>query len=191
MKINLLIISIAAFLVIGCTGTEIKIRPENALIAQNIIEPYASVGIKDVSLSPTLPAAGNMTEAFSNEVKKSKFAKEVYYPARPDDKAEIVLESQFNVAADLHSGSQFTKAFFTGFTFFILEPLFWYDYDYKLSGTVDVVKNGKVIKQLSAVTDATLSFKFFSIGNVPSLELETLAQAKKSLFQQLINDVGK
>ena len=191
MKLNLLIISIAAFLIIGCAGTEIKIRPENTLIAQNVIEPYASVGIKDVSSNPTLPAAGNMTEAFSNEVKKSKFAKEVYYPARPDDKAEIVLESQFNVAADLHSGSQFTKAFFTGFTFFILEPLFWYDYDYKLSGTVDVVKNGKVIKQLSAVTDATLSFKLFSNGKVPSLELETLAQAKKSLFQQLISDIGK
>ena len=138
-----------------------------------------------------LRAYGNMTEAFSSEIRKAKVAKEVYYPVRPDDKAEIVLESQFNVALDPHSGSQFAKAFFTGFTFFILEPLFWYDFDYTLSGTVDVVKNGKVIKQLSAVTDATLSFKMLSSGIVPSLEAETLAKAKKSLFQQLINDVGR
>ena len=191
MKINLLIISITSFLIIGCTGTEIKIRPENALIAQNVIEPYKSIGVKDVSVNTTLAQAGNMTEAFSSEIRKAKVAKEVYYPVRPDDKAEIVLESQFNVALDPHSGSQFAKAFFTGFTFFILEPLFWYDYDYTLSGTVDVVKNGKVIKQLSAVTDATLSFKMLSSGIVPSLEAETLAKAKKSLFQQLINDVGR
>jgi hypothetical protein len=190
MKLNLLIISIATLLIVGCTGTEIKIRPENSLLAQNLSEPYTSVGVKDISPSPTVPQAGNMTEAFSAQIRQSNFAKDVYYPSRPDDKAEIILESQFNVALDPHSGSAFAKAFFTGFTFFILEPLFWYDYDYKLSGTVDVFKEDKVIKQVSAVTDATLSVKWLSLGNVASLEAETLEKAKKSLFQQLLNDIG-
>lgn len=191
MKLNLLIIAVAAFFIIGCTGTEIKIRPENALIAQNVMGPYTTIGVKDVSSGTSLPQAGNMTEAFSNELRKSGITKEVYYPFRPDDKADIVLESQFNVALDPHSGSAFAKAFFTGFTFFILEPLFWYDYDYTFSGTVDVVKNGKIIKQLSAVTDATMSVKWLSLGKVTSLEVETVDKAKKSLFQQLISDIGK
>jgi hypothetical protein len=191
MKLNLLIIAVAAFFIIGCTGTEIKIRPENALIAQNNIGPYTTIGVKNVSSGTSLPQAGNMTEAFSNELRKSGITKEVYYPFRPDDKADIVLESQFNVALDPHSGSAFAKAFFTGFTFFILEPLFWYDYDYTFSGTVDVVKNGKIIKQLSAVTDATMSVKWLSLGKVTSLEVETVDKAKKSLFQQLISDIGK
>ncbi len=191
MKLNLLIIAVAAFFIIGCTGTEIKIRPENALIAQNVMGPYTTIGVKDVSSGTSLPQAGNMTEAFSNELRKSGVTKEVYYPFRPDDKADIVLESQFNVALDPHSGSAFAKAFFTGFTFFILEPLFWYDYDYTFSGTVDVVKNGKIIKQLSAVTDATMSVKWLSLGKVTSLEVETVDKAKKALFQQLINDVGQ
>jgi hypothetical protein len=47
-----------------------------------------------------------------------------------------------------------------------------------------------VIKQVSAVTDATLSVKWLSLGNVASLEGETLEKAKKSLFQQLLNDIG-
>ena len=191
MKLNLLIIAVAAFFIIGCTGTEIKIRPENALIAQNNIGPYTTIGVKDVSSGTSLPQAGNMTEAFSNELRKSGITKEVYYPFRPDDKADILLESQFNVALDPHSGSAFAKAFFTGFTFFILVPLFWYDYDYTFSGTVDVVKNGKIIKQLSAVTDATMSVKWLSLGKVTSLEVETVDKAKKSLFQQLISDIGK
>ena len=191
MKLNLLIIAVAAFFIIGCTGTEIKIRPENALIAQNNIGPYTTIGVKDVSSGTSLPQAGNMTEAFSNELRKSGVTKEVYYPFRPDDKADILLESQFNVALDPHSGSAFAKAFFTGFTFFILEPLFWYNYDYTFSGTVDVVKNGKIIKQLSAVTDATMSVKWLSLGKVTSLEVETVDKAKKSLFQQIISDIGK
>lgn len=191
MKLNLLIIAVAAFFIIGCTGTEIKIRPENALIAQNVMGPYTTIGVKDVSSGTSLPQAGNMTEAFSNELRKSGVTKEVYYPFRPDDKADIVLESQFNVALDPHSGSAFAKAFFTGFTFFILEPLFWYNYDYTFSGTVDVVKNGKIIKQLSAVTDATMSVKWLSLGKVTSLEVETVDKAKKSLFQQIISDIGK
>jgi hypothetical protein len=190
MKLNLLVISITSLLIIGCTGTEIKIRPEYSLLPQSVAEPYASIGVKDVSSNSTLAQAGNMTEAFSNEIRKSRIAKEVYYPARADDKAEVVLESQFNVALDHHSGPAFAKAFLTGFTFFILEPLFWYDYDYTFSGTVDVVKNGKVIKQLSAVTDATMSMKWLSLGKVASLESETLDKAKKSLFHQLMNDLG-
>jgi len=87
------------------------------------------------------------------------------------------------VTLDPHSGSQFAKSF--------LEPLFWYDFDYTFSGTVDVVKNGKIIKQLSAVTDATMSVKWLSLGKVTSLEVETVDKAKKSLFQQLISDIGK
>ena len=112
MKLNLLIIAVAAFFIIGCTGTEIKIRPENALIAQNNIGPYTTIGVKDVSSGTSLPQAGNMTEAFSNELRKAGITKDVYYPLRPDDKADVVLESQFNVTLDPHSGSQFAKSFF-------------------------------------------------------------------------------
>ena len=72
---------------------------------------------------------------------------------------------------DPHSGSAFAKSFFTGLTLFIIDPLFF--------------------KQLSAVTDATMSVKWLSLGKVTSLEVETVDKAKKSLFQQLISDIGK
>jgi len=180
-----------SFLVIGCTGTEIKIKPENTLLDQRVANPYSSVGVRDASTGKILPAAGNMTEAFSTQIRTSGFSKDVYYPFKPDDKTNILLESNFNVEFDAHSGSAFAKSFFTGFTFFILEPFFWYDFDYKFAGTVDVLKDGKVIKQVSAATDATVSVKWLSLSDVATLEGEAIAKAKKSLFNQLLNDIRK
>jgi hypothetical protein len=187
-----ILISIATSIFLaGCTGKEIKIRPENTLFNPSVGNSYSTVGLRDVSTGKTFPVVGNVTEAFGNEMRSSGFAKEVYYPLRPDDNTEITLESQFNVDVDTHSGSAFAKSFITGFTMFILEPLFWYDFDYKFAGAVGLFKDGILIKQVSAVTDATMSVKWLSLGDVASLEAETITKAKKSLFNQLLNDMKK
>ena len=191
MKLKLMSIACFTLLLVGCTGSEIKIKPENFLLDQRFNESYSSIGLLDASTGKNLPSVGNLTEAFSHEIRASRVAKDVYYPARPDDKTDVTFESNFNSELDTHSGSAFAKSFLTGFTFFILEPIFWYDFDYKFSGTVDVLKDGKVIKQSSAVTDVTLSVKWLSLGDVSKLESEAISQGKKSLFNQLLRDVHK
>ncbi len=189
MRIKFLIAVIVMLMVTGCTGTQVKLSPEP--VTQTFNQPYTSVGVRDVPAVKTLPIMGNLTEAFSNEIRTSGFSKEVYYPFRPDDKVDMVLDSQFNVEQDIHSGSMFAKAFFTGFTLFLLEPVFWYDIDYKLAGNINVLKDGKLVKQATATTDATISVKWLSLGELPALEAEALVKAKKSLFQQLMNAIGK
>ena len=190
MKLCISIISLTSLLILGCTATEIKIKPENALISKNV-EPYAAVGLKDVSSSPALPEVGNMTEAFIAEIKKSKFAKEVYYPSSPDDKAEIVLEANFDVVFNPHFGvAPYAKTFSYWTHSFYDRTLVPYNFEYKFSGTVDVLKNGKMIKQVSAVTEAILSMQWLSLGSIATLETETLNKAKKSLFQQLLYDLS-
>ena len=191
MKIKLIFIALITFILVGCTGAEIKIKPENSLLDQRIIDSYSAVGLLDTTTGKNLPSVGNLTEAFSHEIRSSRIAKDVYYPARPDDKTEVTFESNFNSELDTHSGSAFAKSFLTGFTFFIVEPFFWYDFDYRLSGTVDVLKDGKVIKQSTALTDATVSVKWLSLGDVSKLESEAISKAKKSLFYQLLNDIKK
>jgi hypothetical protein len=47
-----------------------------------------------------------------------------------------------------------------------------------------------VIKQVSAVTEAILSMQWLSLGNIATLETETIDKAKKSLFQQLLYDLS-
>jgi hypothetical protein len=186
-KLSLPIILILT--VTGCTGTQVKLSHEP--ITQSSNQAYNSVGVRDVPAIKSLPLAGNLTEAFSNEIRTSGFAKDVYYPVRPDDKVDIVLDSQFSAEVDTHSGSMFAKAFFTGFTLFLLEPVFWYDIDYKLAGNVNVLKDGKLVKQATAATDATISAKWLSLSKLPALEAEALYKAKKSLFQQLMQAIGK
>lgn len=189
MKTNTLFFTIVVFAITGCTGTQIKVSPEPILYHPDQL--YTSIGVRDVPATKTLPVAGNLTEAFSNEMRTSGFAKDVYYPLRPDDKVDIALDSQFNVEQDTHSGSLFAKSFFTGLTFFLLEPALWYDFDYKLSGNVNVLKDGKLVRQATAATDATISAKWLSLSKLPALEAEALVKAKKSLFQQLMQVIGK
>jgi len=47
-----------------------------------------------------------------------------------------------------------------------------------------------MVLQLSAVKDATLSVKLLSLARLGGETLDK-AKAKKSLFQQLISDIGK
>lgn len=189
MRTNLGLSVIVILMITGCTGTQVKLSHEP--ITQTFNQSYTSVGVRDVPAVKTLPLAGNLTEAFSNEIRTSGFSKEVYYPFRPDDKVDIVLDSQFSVEADTHSGSMFAKAFFTGFTLFLLEPVFWYDIDYKLAGNINVLKDGKLLKQATATTDATISAKWLSLSKLGALEAEALVKAKKSLFQQLMHAIEK
>jgi hypothetical protein len=188
---GLIALTIAAIWVTGCTGTQIKISPESSAVDQSFNSPYALVGVKEVPAEKKLAVTGNLTEAFSNEIRSTGFAKEVYYPLRPNDKTDVTLDSQFNAEVDRHSGATFAKGFFTGFTLFIFEPLIWYDFDYTLAGNVDVIKDGKIIKRVNAKTDATVSVKWLSLSDLAKLQDEALIKAKKSLFQQLIHDMGK
>ena len=190
-KNRLSALTIVAILVAGCTGTQIKISPESSALEQSFNSSYGLVGVRDVPAEKTLAVTGNLTEAFSNEIRSSGLAKEVYYPLRPNDKTDITLNSQFNADVDRHSGSHFATAFFTGFTFFIFEPFIWYDFDYTLAGNVDVIKDGQVIKRVNAKTDATVSVKWLSLSDLAKLQDEVLIKAKKSLFQQLIQDIGR
>ncbi len=175
----------------GCTGTQVKINPEPLVLSQSLNSAYNTVGVRDVPSEKQLPVAGNLTEAFSTEIRTSGFSKEVYYPFRPNDKTDILLDSQFSVEADTHSGSMFAKSFFTGLTLFILEPFFWYDIDYKMIGNVSVIQDGKEVKKVSSKADATISAKWLSLSKLQELEGEALAKAKKSLFSQLMRDIGK
>lgn len=127
-----------------------------------------------------------MAQGFANQLTESGLIGNVYYPARPDDKADLTLNSKFDVVFESNGGSNMVKAFLTGFTFFILEPVFWYDFDYKLQAKVDVVQDNVKVDTLHAHTDARMSAKFLSLSDAQVLEGQTLKEAKQSLFRQIM-----
>jgi hypothetical protein len=187
MRTNLLLSVIVILMITGCTETQVKITPES--ITQTFNQPYNSVGVRDVPAEKTLPFIfGNLTEAFSNEIRTSGFSKDVYYPFRPDDKVDMILDSQFNVEMDTDNVAFLAKVFLTVFTLFLLEPVFQYDFDYKLAGNINVLKDGKIVKKISATTNVTIST---TINDMSAVQAEVLVIARKSLFQQLMQSIGK
>lgn len=191
MKMKLLTAILAVVMITGCTGTKVAVSPEPGMLKSSFNTPYDTVGLRDTPADKIYPPAGNLTEAFGAEMRSSGFSKEVYYPFRPDDKVDLTLDTQFNVEMDPNMGSAFAKSFITGFTLFVLEPFFWYDYDYKMTGNINVIQDGKMTKTISAETNATMSMKWLSLSKGQTLEGETLGKAKKSLFRQLMQDLEK
>ena len=175
---------------IGCTGTQVMIKPDPLTLPANSAQKYSAAGLRvKTSEFPPYAAAGNLTDGFGSMLEDSGFAKKLYYPLRSEDKPDITLESQFSARADLHSGANFAKAFFTGFTLFLLEPVIWFDYDYIVEGNLTVTKNGERMQSINARSDATISAKWLSLSEVQRLEAEALSKAKRSLYLQLIRDI--
>lgn len=175
---------------IGCTGTESLVRPDPNTQSTSVTKKYQSVGVKPrPSDFPTYAGAGNISDGFANAIEESGFAKQVFYPLRGDDKPDIVLDSQFSARADTHNGANFTKAFFTGFTLFLLEPVIWFNYDYILEANVGVIRNGERIQTINARSDVSLSAKWLSLSDIQRLEPEALTKAKRALYYQILRDV--
>jgi hypothetical protein len=188
-KQSLLLILVPLFLV-GCTGTQIKVKPEPMAVSTTNMPKYDIVGLQALSSeTPSYGPSGNLTEGFASAMKEHGFAKQVAYPMRPDEKVDIAVDTQFNIKPDLHSGANAAKGFFTGLTLFLIEPVVWFDQDYVLEGKAVVTKNGQRLKDVTARTDANISTKWLSLGDIPSLEAEALSKAKKSLYLQLMKDI--
>lgn len=185
------LIIVLFFISTGCTGTIVKVNPESELFKSNYSNEYHSIGLRELPPDKIYPLTGNMTEAFGSEIRYSGFTKNVFYPMRPDDKVDIILDSKFDVAMDPNMGSGMIKAILTGATFFILEPFFWYDYDYTFSGHVDVIQNGQIIRRIDAKTDASMSMKWLSLFEGNTLQNEVIKKSKKSLFRQLMKDLER
>ncbi len=144
----------------------------------------------DLGTDCLYPPAGWIAQDFAREIEASGFSKAVYFPSRPDDKVDAVLEAKFDVVMDPHLGTGMIKAFFTRFTFFILEPLFWYNYDYAFVGMIDVVQGDHRLP-VAAKTNSSISIKWLSLWQAQKTEAETMKNSKQSLFRQLIEKMSK
>lgn len=190
MNLKLLGVFLFSLSLIGCTGTEMVVKPDPNTQSTTVSKRFQSVGVKPKQSDfPSYPGAGNIADGFANIIDESGFSKQVYYPLRPDDKPEIILDSQFSARADTHGGANFAKAFFTGFTLFLLEPVIWFNYDYILEANVGVLKNGERIQTVNARSDVTLSAKWLSLSDLQRMEPEALTKAKRALYFQILRDI--
>jgi len=187
---SLLMLSILLF-ISGCTGTKVNVYPSTSDMNNKCEHKYASISIKDLPSDYVYPPAGKVVEYFAHELDESGICEEVLYPSRRSDKPDLTLETKFDVQIDPHMGISMLKAFATGLTLFILEPVFWYNFDYEFKGSVNVLKNGEVVDQINKQAESQISMKYLSLANAQKLEGKAIADAKKSLSNQIIMDLNK
>jgi hypothetical protein len=184
------IISLCIILLSGCTGMHQGVQPPPETLQQKFDQKFSSVGVKEMTADRVYPPSGWLAQDFAREIEASGLAKAVYFPSRPDDKVDAVLEAKFNVVMDPHMGKLMLKSILIGLTLFILEPVFWYDFDYALVGHVEIVKGENRIP-IEEKTNSTISMKWLSMGEAQKMESEVIKNSKKSLFLQLIEKISK
>jgi len=187
---SLLALAVVCLLSAGCTGTSINVNPDPEALKPFLAKKCGAVGVKETPAEHVYPPAGNLVAGFAASLEKSGLAENVYYPTRPDDKVDLILDAKFDIVFDPNMGGNLTKSFFTGLTLFILEPAFWYNYNYALSGKVDLLEGKKVVKTILANSEAEMSMKFLSLAETQKLEGETLIKAKESLYRQLFAQIS-
>ncbi len=170
----------------GCTGTDLAVHPDPAYLPTIVTKSCGAVAVKETPADHLYPPAGNLVPGFAIALEKSGLAEKVFYPARPDDQVDLTLDAKFDVLFDAKAGANLTKSFFVGLTLFLLEPVLWYDFDYNLTGKVDVRRGNAQPQILQAASDAEISMKFLSLGDTQKLEGEMLPKAKESLYKQLL-----
>lgn len=189
MKRLLVLLILATFAISGCTGTAITVTPPPDSLKSNYTGKCGAVAVKEFPTPRVYPPAGNLVPGFANALERSGLATQVYYPARPDDKVDLVLDARFDVNFDANMGANMTKGFFIGLTLFLLEPVIWHDFDYQLEGQVSLLKDKQKVRTINSKTTANMSMKWLSLGEAAKLEGETLSQSKESLYRQLLNDL--
>lgn len=190
MTHKLLALVLISLALVGCTGTQVTVKPDPMTISTANLPKHDKVGVRsEGSQSSSYGPSGNMTEGFAQAIKETGFAKEVAYPLRSDENVNLAVDTQFTIKPDLHSGANFAKGFFVGFTLFLIEPIVWFDQDYILEGSAVVTRNGQRSPAVTARTDATISSKWLSLGQLPTLEVEAITKAKKSLYLQLMREI--
>ncbi len=163
-----------------------NIKPDPGSIEVKVSKKCGIVAIKEVTPDHLYPSAGNIVAGFAKELEQSGLFVTVFYPTRPDDKVDLTLDSKFDVTFNPNLGGNFAKSTFIGLSFFTLEPLFWYEYDYSLVGQIDIHTEKSIGKKIEAETTAEMGLKYLSLFEGETFEEQTLNSAKLSLYRQLI-----
>ncbi len=180
-----------AALLSGCTGTRMTVLPDLGGEPTTYAGPCGTVAVRESTPDRVYPPAGNPVPGFADALRESGLAKTVYYPSRPDDKVDYVMDAKFDVLFHPNMGSNLTKSFVTGLTLFLLEPVFWFDYDYSLTGEVSLYHGPVKVAVVRGSTESEMGMKFLSLGEAVNLEGETLSQSKKNLYRQLLQKLEK
>jgi hypothetical protein len=177
---------LVSVLLSACTGTTTQVTPDPDTLTTTVSKKCGIVVVKEVPSIKVYPPAGNLVAGFANALERSGIAEKIYYPSRNDDKFDLALDSRFDVTFDANTGGNMTKSFFTGLTLFLLEPVFWFNFNYEMTGEIDIIRATQKVDSIKANSEGEMSMKFLSLGEAQTLEGSTLAMLKESLFRQLI-----
>ena len=186
----LFVLSIVILLLsFGCTGARVIVMPDSKSIKRPTTKGCGKAAVTELTAQGNDKIPNELVIAFAKYLEQSGLFEEVYCPIRSTDKFDISINSKFDVQVDSHTAPNMAKAFITGLSWFVLEPIFWYEDSFVFSGHVDITKDGKQVATFDAKTNADLYRKLLSTGNAEVFQKQLWPVALNTTFSQLLGDI--
>ena len=186
-RYNIMIIIALMLLISGCTGTKIIVKPDPSSIKPSTEKNCGVVAVKEAG--ENFVYSGDV-QLFAKELEKSGLYDKVYYPARHDDKVDLILDTKFIGKLTHDKVVGFTQSIIIGLSLFILEPVFWYDYYLDFNGKVAIVVNDNVVDTIESNTHTQMSVKWLSLMSIDNVAVQALKASSESMFKQIINELN-
>lgn len=178
------------FSMYGCTGTRVIVQPEPDSIRPPVAKGCGKIAVTEITADGTsskIPSA--LVLEFAKYLEHSGLFDEVYCPVRDNDKFNMSLDAKFDGKLKTNSGPNHVRSAVIGLSLFLFEPFIWYEFNFDLSGHVDVKKEGKTVASFNSNTRADLHQKFFSTGDGEAFQKEVWPASVKATFAQLTRDL--
>jgi hypothetical protein len=175
--------------VYGCTGTRVLVQPELDTIKPPTTHGCGRIAVIEINADgSTSKIPSGLVLEFAKHLEKSGLFDEVYCPVRDGDKYNLSLETKFDGKLNTNRGANHLRSAIVGLSLFLFEPFVWYEFNFGLSGHVDVKREGQTVASFNSNTTVDLQQKFFSTGD-EAIQKEVWPASVKATFAQITSDI--
>lgn len=195
---RLLPIAAALVLLSGCTHTVRLHDPQAPALPPTAATPCTGCPIAFVDAIDVQSGMGASTPALPSSGFKEKFVRKLSdanvfehvvtsYPLGQAGVVTIRITAKEDL--DTHDAANGTKAFFTGFTMFLLTPVLPYSYDYRIAVNVEAICDN-ADRRTFAVTESGDS-SAIGIGQINKAVGELSASVIDRAAAKIVSEIGK
>jgi hypothetical protein len=184
-----ILIFIILLSICGCTGTRVIVKPELSTIKPPTTKGCGKIAVTEINTDgSTSKIPSGLVLEFAKHLEKSGLFDEVYCPVRDSDKFNLSLDAKFDGKLKTNGGANHLRSAIVGLSLFLFEPFVWYEFNFDLTGHVDVKREGQIVASINSDTKVDLHQKFFSTGD-EAFQKEVWPASVKATFAQLTRDI--
>ncbi len=167
---------------LGCSATRLSITPESESMPRTFPGSCGQIIVKKMDAGPEQRKFNDALSGFVIALEKSGLADKVYYHLPPKNPVDLMLDLNFEKSEKGYPVGTIFKMLASSFSFGLLMPVFWYDYDYYLITEMEIYKKDQIAHTITAKANTHWSGKLMGLSEIPT----EVTGLQESVYRQLL-----